>query len=54
MAARDGSNPHPQHPSMRRYVDAQRTYFQSCSPAKRADLVIDNTDWDRPVLHADR
>ncbi len=54
MAARDGSNPDPQHRSMRRYVDAQRTYFQSCSPAKRADLVIDNTDWDRPVLHADR
>lgn len=53
MAARDGSNPDPRHPSMRRYVDAQRTYFKSCAPAKRADLVIDNTDWDRPALQAD-
>jgi hypothetical protein len=54
MAARDGSSPDPHHPSMRRYVDAQRTYFESCSPAKRADLVIDNSDWDRPALQADR
>jgi uridine kinase len=54
MAARDGSNPDPHHPSMRRYVDAQRTYFKSCPPVKRADLVIDNSDWDRPALQADR
>jgi uridine kinase len=54
MAARDGSNPDPHNPSMRRYVDAQRTYFKSCTPAKRADLVVDNTDWDRPALQADR
>lgn len=54
MAARDGSNPDPHHPSMRRYVDAQRIYFKSCMPATRADLVIDNSDWDRPALQADR
>ena len=54
MAARDGSNPDPHHPSMRRYVDAQRTYFKSCSPATRADLVVDNSDWDHPALRADR
>lgn len=54
MAARDGSNPDRHHPSMCRYVDAQRTYFKSCTPAKRADLVIDNSDWDRPALQADR
>jgi len=54
MAAREGSNPDPHHPSMRRYVEAQRTYFKSCRPAKRADLVIDNSDWDRPALQADR
>jgi uridine kinase len=29
MAARDGSNPDPHHPSMHRYVDAQRTYFKA-------------------------
>jgi uridine kinase len=50
MAARDGTNPDPRHASMRRYVDAQRTYFESCSPAKRANVVIDNSDWDRPVI----
>jgi len=54
MAARDGSNPDPHHPSMRRYVDAQRTYFKSCTPAKRADLVVDNSDWDHPALRAAR
>jgi uridine kinase len=54
MAGRDGSNPDPDHPSMRRYVDAQRTYLKSCTPAKRADLVIDNSDWDLPALRADR
>jgi len=54
MAARDGSNPDPDHPSMRRYVEAQRTYFTSCTPATRADLVIDNSDWDRPVLQTDQ
>ena len=54
MAARDGSNPDPHHPSMRRYLNAQRTYFKSCSPAARADLVVDNSDWDHPALRADR
>jgi hypothetical protein len=29
MAARDGSTPDPHHPSVRRCVDAQRTYFKS-------------------------
>lgn len=50
MAARDGSSPDPAHPSMRRYVSAQQTYFRLCDPARRADMVIDNTDWRRPVV----
>jgi uridine kinase len=54
LAARDGSNPDSHHPSIHRYVEAQRTYFKSCTPAKRADLVIDNSRWDRPALRADR
>lgn len=29
MAARDGSNPSPHHPSMGRYVDGQRTYSRA-------------------------
>lgn len=50
MAERDGSNPDPEHFSIRRYVIAQRRYFAACDPANRADLVIDNTDWDAPTL----
>ncbi|WP_460462731.1 nucleoside/nucleotide kinase family protein, partial [Arthrobacter pigmenti] len=43
MAARDGSNPDPEHPSMRRYVGGQRIYFDMARPWERADLVIDNS-----------
>jgi len=50
MAARDGSSPDPDHPSMARYVQGQQLYFAECSPWERADLVVDNTDWDVPVL----
>lgn len=48
MALRDGTSPNPEHPSLRRYVEAQRRYFQSCDPARRADVVIDNNDWYHP------
>lgn len=50
MAARDGTNPDPGHPSMRRYVEAQKTYFHTCSPARRANIIIDNTDWRSPSV----
>lgn len=53
MALRDGTHPDPEHPSMRRYVDAQRAYFRLCDPARRADMVIDNSDWRRPTLRAE-
>ena len=43
MAERDGSNPDPAHPSMRRYVEGQRIYLATCRPHDRATLVIDNT-----------
>lgn len=52
MAVRDSSSPDPGHPSMRRYVDAQRTYFREREPWVRADLVVDNADVDRPVVVA--
>ena len=42
MAARDGSPDDVEHPDQRRYVDAQRIYFRTCDPQRRADLVIDN------------
>jgi uridine kinase len=48
MARRDGTNPDPEHPSMRRYVEAQRMYFAACSPQHRADVLIDNQDFDAP------
>lgn len=48
MAARDGTNPDPQHPSMARYVDAQKLYFSSCPPRERAGVLIDNASPDTP------
>jgi uridine kinase len=53
MAARDGTVPDPDHPSMRRYVDAQRIYFSECSPKARATVVVDNADVTEPALRAD-
>lgn len=51
MAARDGSDPDPDHPDQRRYVDAQRHYFATCRPREGADVVIDNADLSRPGLN---
>lgn len=50
MAARDGTDPDPNHPSTRRYVQGQRLYFAACDPQRRADLLVDNTDFDAPRL----
>lgn len=50
MASRDGSEPDPEHPSLARYVTAQRRYLAECRPRQRADIVIDNTSLDAPVL----
>jgi len=50
MAARDGVPDDPDHPDQRRYLDAQRVYRQRCRPLERADVVVDNTDPDRPVI----
>jgi uridine kinase len=52
MAFRDGTNVNPDHPSMARYVQGQRLYIDSCDPARRARLVVDNHDWDRPVIRS--
>jgi uridine kinase len=48
MAIRDRTNPDPEHPSIRRYVDAQRIYFEACDPRQRADVHIDNQDLCAP------
>jgi uridine kinase len=50
MALRDGSDPDPAHPSLRRYVEAQRIYFRACDPHRRADILIDNRDVDAPRI----
>ncbi|HXH80471.1 uridine kinase [Nocardioides sp.] len=49
MADRDGSDPDPDQPSMRRYVEGQRIYLRECDPRARAAVVIDNTDPSVPV-----
>ncbi|MDT5328560.1 MAG: uridine kinase [Mycobacterium sp.] len=50
MAARDGTDPDPAHPSMRRYVDGQRRYLRECTPQRRAGVLVDNADPARPRL----
>jgi uridine kinase len=50
MAGRDGSEPDPEHPSLARYVRAQRRYLAECRPGQRADIVIDNGVLEAPVL----
>lgn len=44
LAHRDGSEPDPDHPTMRRYVEGQRIYLASCRPHERASVVVDNTE----------
>lgn len=51
MAVRDGTPSDPDHPGMRRYVEAQRIYFATCDPRRRATVVIGNADPAHPVLH---
>ncbi|GIJ76609.1 uridine kinase [Micromonospora phaseoli] len=50
MAMRDGTDPDPAHPSIRRYVEAQRIYFEACTPHDRADVHIDNQDLNAPRI----
>lgn len=50
MAARDGTVNDVDHPDQRRYADAQRRYLAEFDPRERADVVVDNTDLDRPFL----
>jgi uridine kinase len=50
MATRDGSNPDPEHPTMRRYVHGQRLYFEAARPWEQATFVIDNSDFAAPKV----
>ncbi len=50
MAARDGVSEDPSHPDQRRYLDAQALYRAAADPVRGADLVVDNTDPERPFV----
>ncbi len=50
MAGRDGTTADPDHDDQRRYLDALRIYREAADPVGSADLVVDNTDPDRPFL----
>jgi uridine kinase len=48
-AARDGSVADYLHSSNRRYVEGETRYLKECRPRDRASIVIDNSDYSRPV-----
>lgn len=48
MAVRNGSNPDPEHPTMRRYIGGQRLYFDAARPWERATIVVENSDFTSP------
>ncbi|HEY3868930.1 MAG TPA: hypothetical protein VGM10_11295 [Actinocrinis sp.] len=50
MAQRDGIPPDPSDARTHRHIGGQRLYLRSCKPASRATIVIDNEDFDRPVI----
>lgn len=50
MAARDGSNPDPDDPGNRRYLEGQRLYLRRCNPGDRATILIDNADLRSPRI----
>lgn len=50
MATRNGTNSDPEHPTMRRYVQGQRLYFEAACPWDRATFVIDNSNFAAPKV----
>ncbi len=53
-AARDATDPDPDAPTNRRYVEGQQLYLATCAPERRATLVVDNTDLAAPRVVVDR
>lgn len=49
-AQRGTGDPNPAAAANQRYIEGQKLYLQSCRPEQRAELVIDHTDLDRPLL----
>jgi len=50
MAVRDGCPTDPDDPANARYRDGQLLYLAERDPARRADIVVDNTDPRRPAV----
>lgn len=50
MATRDGVSADRDHPEQRRYLEAQEIYRARCAPRDGADVVVDNTAFDRPFV----
>jgi len=48
LAARDGTSADPDHPSVQRYVRAQRIYLATCRPRERATVIVDNASLVSP------
>lgn len=38
----------------KRYIPGQRLYLEACRPDETANIVVDNTDWEQPVVTACR
>lgn len=53
-AARDGSAPDPQDPSLRRYVEGQQIYLHTCQPARHATFVVNNDALNAPSIVVQR
>jgi uridine kinase len=49
LAERDGVRADPGHDDQLRYVEAQRIYRDASDPVGSADIVVDNTDPERPL-----
>jgi uridine kinase len=52
MAKRDSRSPDPDSGDQRRYLEAQRIYRALCDPVATADIVVDNTDPEEPLIVA--
>jgi uridine kinase len=53
MAKRDGSDPDPRAAGNRRYYEGQQLYFREANPQREADILIDYTDYDLPIIVRD-
>ncbi len=49
-AQRGGGSPDVEAEENRRYVEGQRLYLRECAPKSLATVVVDNNDFDGPIL----